>query len=83
MPDYDYRCPACGEELTETHGMLAGPKIICGCGETMAKVLQAPAVMWGGLRPSQGEIHPNIRAMGTQRETFQKEHEAHEYRSGN
>lgn len=82
MPEYLYRC-ANGHERPESHGMLEEPKIICHCGEDMWRVPQPTAVVWGGLRPSQGEIAPywSDNAVAERRDEFEKEHDEHEQRS--
>ena len=62
MPEYIYRCPECQNEATVIEPMLAESQITCGkCGEQMRRKPLWMRVNWGGLRPSQGELHPNIK----------------------
>lgn len=62
MAHYLYRCDE-GHEREATHKMSIANFIIISCKECgghMHRVPQAFSVNWGGLSPSQGEIHPNI-----------------------
>lgn len=61
---YVYRCPDCGSERVITHAMTADPLVVCSeCGGHMRRRPQNVKVNWGGLKPSQGDIHPNIRQL--------------------
>lgn len=62
MPEYIYRCPECQNEVTVAESMLAESQIYCSeCDEQMRRKPLWMRVNWGGLRPSQGELHPNIK----------------------
>lgn len=62
MPEYLYRCADCGYSDYIVHGMRDIPEVCCPvCGQPMKKRPVMLSVNWGGLRPSQGEIHPNIK----------------------
>lgn len=61
MPEYVYGCPA-GHRAVVAHPMLQDPLVPCAeCGQRMRRVPQAHAINWGSLRPSAGELHPNIQ----------------------
>ena len=62
MPEYTYIC-ANGHERQVNEGMFSEVEIICKCGEKMWRKPQMPAVVWGGLRPSQGELALSIQDM--------------------
>lgn len=66
MPLYLYVCPICQEEqeiersMSEVEEPIACPKhkpVIA-----MRRRYTMPGVNWGGLAPSQGEVHPAIKA---------------------
>lgn len=60
MPEYTYK-DANGHVVTMTHEMMYNGPVHCTlCGGEMWKVPQIVAVTWGGLPPSQENIHPNI-----------------------
>lgn len=63
MPEYIYMDKN-DHRQTMTLPMAYSEPVICSvCGATMWRKPQAVAISWGGLRPSQGEIHPNIQHM--------------------
>jgi putative FmdB family regulatory protein len=66
MPAYVYRCEECNRRFEVVHSVEAcdtrRPCPRCGCGATH-RVPQAVRVNWGGLRPSQGERSPAVRAL--------------------
>ncbi|MBU2249090.1 MAG: zinc ribbon domain-containing protein, partial [Gammaproteobacteria bacterium] len=60
---YVYRCRNCQIETEVSHRMTETPAIVCTkCGGIMRKRPQVIRVNWGGLRPSQGELAPEIAA---------------------
>ena len=62
MPDYVYRDGA-GHERGISHRMLYTTAVFClECEQVMHRVPQLAAIVWGGLPPSKGEIHPDIKA---------------------
>lgn len=62
MPEYLYRCPNCGRTDYISHGMREKLELLCViCDTPMVKKPIALMVNWGGLKPSQGELHPNIK----------------------
>ena len=64
MPLYVYRCTGeAHHEHDVLEGMLDGEiEHLCpDCGERAFRKPQAVAVTWGGLKPSQGELPPNIQ----------------------
>ena len=65
MPDYDYKCLDCGHKLVINHPMINYDAPRCPkCAEVrLQKVYKKVNINWGGLRPSQGEIHPNIKQL--------------------
>ena len=68
---------------TVTHRMLYSTGIVCAsCGLDMWRKPQSFAVNWSGLRPSQGELHPNVRDLidgaPQRRAEFEGIHEEHE-----
>ena len=63
MPSYVYRCE-CGRDVERFERMFYSTAVVCpDCGGDMWRVPQRTAVVWGGLRPSQGELHPEVRSM--------------------
>ncbi len=83
MPDYVY-LDHNAHRRTITHRMLYTTGIICAaCGSIMWRKPQSPSVNWGGLRPSQGALSPEIQkhldTADEQRARFDEEHEKHEY----
>ena len=55
MPLYLMRCSN-GHQRWIEQPMLTHERVICvDCGSYMWRKPQAPAVLWNGLRPSQGE----------------------------
>ena len=64
LPEYIYRCPEseCHHEIRVLHSMNVNPEVRCPlCGGSMRRKPQRVYVNWGGLKPSQGAIHPNIQ----------------------
>lgn len=62
MPEYIYHCVECGYEEEVTEPMIIEAIHICpDCGAIVYRRPQVVAVNWGGLKPSQGELHPNIK----------------------
>lgn len=62
MAEYIYHCRQCGNETDVSEPMLAISTIYCdACGAVMRRRPLKVRVNWGGLRPSQGFIHPAIR----------------------
>lgn len=81
-PLYDYVCEA-GHLQSEFHRTDESPVIVCKeCGDKMRKRISMPNVNWNGLKPSGGEIHPNIQKLidtaPERREKFAERHEKHE-----
>lgn len=75
-----------GHQMTVTHRMLYTTSIVCSvCDAEMWRKPQPITVTWGGMAPSQGELHPEIRGLidtaDERRDAFEAEHEAHERRS--
>jgi hypothetical protein len=63
MPEYIYT-DAYRHEQTATLPMTSTAVVICtACGAQMWRKPQPISVTWGGLRPSQGEIHPDIKQL--------------------
>ena len=61
MPEYIYIC-ANGHELEVNEGMFCDAERICNqCDTVMWRKPMMPAVTWGGLSPSQGELAPVIQ----------------------
>ena len=81
MGVYVYHCSE-GHAREMKHRMLYGTGIICRCGEAMWRVPQITATNWGGLRPSQGGLHPNIKGLidsaPKRRDRLAARHEYHE-----
>lgn len=62
MPEYLYRCNTCKRELPVVEPMDAVSVIFCpDCGMVMHRKPLRVRVNWGGLKPSQGGIHPKIK----------------------
>lgn len=63
MPEYIYICSE-GHECTVEEEMNNKDEHICFiCNEKMWRKPQMPAVNWGGLKPSQGELAYSIQDM--------------------
>jgi hypothetical protein len=63
MPEYIY-IDKNDHRQTMTLPMTYGTAVICTtCGLEMWRKPQAAAITWGGLKPSQGQIHPDIQHM--------------------
>ena len=63
MPEYTYRCYACGRQQNITHAMGADRAIVCNhCGGGTHRKYQATQVNWGGLKPSAGEHSPEMKS---------------------
>ena len=62
MPDYIYICPS-GHLKSVTESMITDAEHVCYCGEKMWRKPVATFVNWGGLRPSQGELSPEVQDM--------------------
>jgi hypothetical protein len=63
--------------------MDESPVIVCKeCGKEMWRKPTMPNVSWNGLKPSSGEIHPNIQNLidtaPERRDKFIERHEKHE-----
>lgn len=65
MPRYDYKCDECGYKTEVEHSADLDAIFYCtACGAAMRRsITEMPAVNWGGLKPSVGEIHPDIAKM--------------------
>ena len=64
MPEYIYRCPNCGNEITVVEPMISKCAYPCSkCNYVMHRKPQATRVNWGGLRPSQGELSPGQKTI--------------------
>ena len=62
MPEYVYRCRKCGHEVNIVEPMHSRTETYCDqCGGIMRRRPLKIHVNWGGMRPSQGEIHPKIK----------------------
>lgn len=49
MPNYDYRCGACGLQIEARHGIHeAGPATCESCGGVMRKEISTPAILFKG-----------------------------------
>jgi len=86
-PEYCYICEA-GHIQDEFHGMDDDPAICCNeCGGEMRKKITAPTINWNGMKPSSGEIHPNIQRLidtaPERRAKFAERHERHERETEN
>lgn len=87
MPAYDYFCDQCGQKVTRHHSMFEGVPVICPeCGCKMRKLITAmPRVNWGQIRPSDGELSPQVKALVTDtpryRDEFEEAREAHKRRT--
>jgi putative FmdB family regulatory protein len=63
MPEFIYRCRDCGSETEVTEPMHSRIPVICvQCGGTMRRRPLKVRVNWGGMKPSKGELHPNIKS---------------------
>ncbi len=66
MPEYDYQCPEC-KKVIEAKRIMAHRNVVPECPDCKVRtkriITQMPAVNWGGLRPSQGELAPIIQDM--------------------
>ena len=63
MPEYIYRCKN-GHEAIVCHGMNDKLFLECFiCDMPMRKRPLAPAVNWGGMKPSKGDLHPNMKRL--------------------
>jgi hypothetical protein len=89
MPDYVYTDED-GHTVALTHRMddCDNFTIVCACGLDMArKPSWEGMVNYGGIRPSQGEYHPEVQELlatqGERRAEFEKRHEEHEKRTAN
>jgi hypothetical protein len=84
MPEYTYTDEHDHISIA-FHGMHENPEIICGCGLPMWRKPTVKGINWGGLSPSQGEMHPNtiefLNGVDERRERFEEEHKAHEERT--
>lgn len=62
MPEYSFRCRACGHVTTVAQPMQAEHTALCEvCGGGTYRLYGSPRVNWNGLAPSQGELAPAIR----------------------
>lgn len=66
--------------------MATTEHVICvECGSLMWRKPQAVRVNWNGLKPSQGELHPELKELvdtaPERRAAFEIEHEEHERRT--
>ena len=59
---YVYLCQN-GHEIELSHSMHEAGPDACECGADLHRVPQVPMINWNGLKPSQGDIHPNIKRM--------------------
>ena len=87
MPEYLMRCKN-GHEQTVFQHMEPTAQTTCPiCGSPMWRKPQPVMVNWNGLRPSQGELHPEIKELvdtaPERRAAFEQEHEEHEKRTDN
>jgi hypothetical protein len=85
MPEYLY-IDENEHTQTVTHPVVFDEPVTCvACGSEMWRKPQSFTVTWGGLRPSQGELHPEIKNLvdtaPERRAVFDKEHEEHERNS--
>lgn len=65
MPRYDYKCPICDAVAEIDHPMVYSERPVCdNCGlAEMRRLYSMPAVNWGGMAPSQGEMHPHTKQL--------------------
>jgi hypothetical protein len=82
MPEYTY-IDENDHTQTLSLPMFYSTAVICAaCGLEMWRKPQTVAVNWGGLRPSIGELDPQIKHLidtkDERREAFEEIHEEHE-----
>ena len=65
MARYEYTCPNCDHSLTIERSIGAAAALVAcpNCGAEMRKRFSMPFVSWGGMKPSQGTLHPSIRRL--------------------
>ena len=66
MPTYDYRCIGCNRTAEVEKGMFEDVTVHCTwCGSRMNKIIGAPAINWGGLKPSdlENSRSPAVQSM--------------------
>lgn len=85
MPEYTMTCPN-RHYATIEQPMITTDVVFCGvCGEAMWRKPQPVSINWNGLRPSQGELHPDVRELidtqDQRQDAFQATHEDHERRT--
>ena len=61
MPEYLYRCPE-RHESEVTHRMLYSTGIVCECGLSMRRVIQASRINWNGNK-AVGGTSPVVQTM--------------------
>jgi putative FmdB family regulatory protein len=62
MPVYEYICDECGKVYEVSQDLREKEPIKCyTCNKLTKRKFTVPNINWNGLRPSQGEIHPNIK----------------------
>ena len=82
MPIYQYIDRSDHQEFIN-HRMFYSTAIICAtCGLEMWRKPQSIPVNWGGLRPSAGDLHPEVKELidtaDERRDKFVERHEKHE-----
>lgn len=82
MPEYKY-IDDNAHETTVTHRMFYTTSIICvACGLKMWRKPQVVMVNWNGLKPSVGELDPEVKELidtqDERRDKFIERHEKHE-----
>jgi hypothetical protein len=85
MPVYTYLCEE-KHETTLVHPMMETPIVYCPvCKRLMHKKPQHLGVNWNGMKPSQGQLHPNIQKLidtvPERRDRLAEKQEAHERRT--
>ena len=84
MPTYIYRCRLCNHEAEIIHTFFECdlPHLCDKCGGKMHRVPQSTAVNWDGLKPSGGELAPEVQRhidnIDEYRDNFTRIHEEHE-----
>ena len=87
MPEYLMLCRN-GHKLNVNQHMATNERVICiECGSVMWRKPQVVRVNWNGLKPSQGELHPELKELvdtaPERRAEFEIVHEEHERRTAN
>ena len=87
MPEYLMMCKN-KHTCTIEQPMVTTERVVCpDCGSLMWRKPQAVRVNWNGLKPSQGELDPEIKKLvdtaPERRAAFEIEHDEHERKTTN